>query len=98
MASFFKGSKSDQKSSRKRADYDLKVEQRVVTFAGDVPVRGTVRYIAEEKDSHGQLIVGLELVGTPIVTLSVNYKCVQVCETGNVNDFRDKGDDIHTTC
>ena len=48
-----------------------------MTFAGDVPVRGTVRYIAEEKDSHGQLIVGLELVSTPIVTLSVNYKCVQ---------------------
>ena len=77
MASFFKGSKSDQKSPRKRADYDLKIDQRVVTFVGDVPVRGNVRYIAEEKDSHGQLIVGLELVGTPIVTLSANYKCVQ---------------------
>lgn len=76
--SFLKGSKSDQKSPRKRADYDLRIDQRVVAFAEDVPVRGIVRYIADEKDSHGQLIVGLELVGTPTVTLSVNYKYVQV--------------------
>ena len=78
LPSFLKGFKSDQKSPRKRADYDLKIDQRVVTFAEDVPVRGIVRYIADEKDSHGQLIVGLELVGTPTVTLSVNYKYVQV--------------------
>ena len=35
-----------------------------MTFAGDYPVRGTVRYIGEDKDSNGQIrtIVGLELV------------------------------------
>ena len=35
-----------------------------MTFAGDAPVRGTVRFIDEDKGSHGQVhtIVGLELV------------------------------------
>ena len=40
------------------------INERVVTFAGVYPVRGTVRYIGEDKDSNGQIrtIVGLELV------------------------------------
>ena len=50
--------------SQKGSDCTVKIDERVVTFAGDAPVRGIVRYIGEDKDSHGQLhtIVGLELV------------------------------------
>ena len=49
-----------------------------MTFAGGVPVRGTVRYIGEEKDSHGQVhtIVGLELVsdiGNVVVTCRIHF-------------------------
>lgn len=42
----------------------VEINERVVTFAGDAPVRGTVRFIGEDKGSHGQVhtIVGLELV------------------------------------
>ena len=63
----FKGKNDyDQKVHipRKGGDYKVKIDERVVTFDGDVPVRGTVRYIGEDKDSHGQVhtILGLELV------------------------------------
>ena len=46
-------------------DIVVKIDQRVVTFVKDVPVRGTVRYVGEEKDSTGYVhtVVGLELVG-----------------------------------
>lgn len=54
--------KSDH--DRKAADCRVKMQERVVTFAGDTPVRGTVRYIGKDKDSRGQVhtVVGLELV------------------------------------
>ncbi|XP_022797607.1 putative U-box domain-containing protein 53 [Stylophora pistillata] len=44
-------------------DVVLKPDERVVTFINNSPARGTVRYIAEEKDSTGNsfIIVGLEL-------------------------------------
>ena len=47
-----------------------------MTFAGDVPVRGTVRFIGEDKDSYGQVhtIVGLELV-SDIVNVVVTSTC-----------------------
>ncbi|PFX21233.1 Ubiquitin carboxyl-terminal hydrolase CYLD [Stylophora pistillata] len=47
-------------------DVVLKPDERVVTFINNSPARGTVRYIAEEKDSTGNsfIIVGLELVGS----------------------------------
>ena len=52
--------------SFQRIDGVLKCDERVVTFINDSPARGTVRYIAEEKDSTGNsfIIVGLELVGS----------------------------------
>ena len=59
---------------RKGGDYKVKIDERVVTFAGDAPVRGTVRYIGEDKDSHGQVhtIIGLELVSD---TINVAVTC-----------------------
>ena len=44
-----------------------------MTFAGDAPIRGTVRYIGEDKRSDGQVHtnVGLELVGTL-------FRCIDV--------------------
>ena len=64
VPSFLKG-KNDQRLPLKRTDYELKIDQRVVTFTGDVPIRGIVRYIGEDIKSDGQVhtIVGLELVG-----------------------------------
>ena len=64
---------------RKRADYKVKIDERVVTFAGDVPVRGTVRYIGEDKDLSGQVhtVVGLELVSdivNLVVTCRIHFK------------------------
>ncbi len=49
----------------KENDKVLEFDQRVVTFIGDHPVRGTVRYIGEEIDPSGntRTIVGLEMVG-----------------------------------
>ena len=49
-----------------------------MTFAGDAPVRGTVRYIGKDKDSHGHVhtIVGLELVsdiGNVVVTCIIHF-------------------------
>lgn len=43
--------------------HEVNIDERVVTFAGDAPVRGTVGYIGEDKDSNGQIhtIVALEL-------------------------------------
>ena len=66
MPSFLKG-KNEQKSSRGKIDRVLKIDERVVTFIGDYPARGTVRYIGTEKDSSGnvQTIVGLEMVSNP---------------------------------
>ena len=67
IPSIFKGKNDHEQkvhAPRKGADYKVKTDERVVTFAGDVPVRGTVRYIGEDIDSHGQVhtVVGLELV------------------------------------
>lgn len=47
-----------------------------MAFAGDVPVRGTVRFIGEDKGSHGQVhtVVGLELV-SDIVNVVVTSTC-----------------------
>ena len=61
---FSKG-KKDESPPRKKTDIVLKVDQRVVAFVEDVPARGSVRYIGEEKDSSGYVhtIVGLQLVG-----------------------------------
>ena len=58
--SFLKG-KNDQSPQARTVDY-LSTDQRVVTFLedNDTPVRGTVRFIGEEKDAS---VVGLELVG-----------------------------------
>ena len=42
----------------------LKIDQRVVTFLEDkTPLRGTVRFIGEEKDGSRRILVGVELVG-----------------------------------
>ena len=62
ISSFWKG-KHEQRSFQE-IDGVLKTDERVVTFIRDSPVRGTVRYIGEEKDSTGNvfIIVGLELV------------------------------------
>ncbi|XP_078367475.1 ubiquitin carboxyl-terminal hydrolase CYLD-like [Oculina patagonica] len=62
VPSFLKG-KSEQKLHQDRTDKVLKIYQRVVAFIGDHPVRGTVRYIGEEKDPSGKThtIVGLEM-------------------------------------
>ena len=59
---FWKG-KNEEKLSQ-GFDPVLKIGQRVVTFIGDRPARGTVRYIGDEKVSSGNLqkFVGLELV------------------------------------
>lgn len=67
IPSFLKG-KNDQNVPQKRADYELEIGERVVTFDGDAPVRGTVRYIGEDKDSHGQVhtVLGLELVSETV--------------------------------
>ncbi|KAM7434485.1 protein linear deubiquitination [Porites harrisoni] len=68
IPSMFKGKKYHKQKvhiSQKGSDHTVKIDERVVTFAGDArPVRGIVRYIGEDRDSHGQLhtIVGLELV------------------------------------
>ena len=67
IPSIFKGKNDYEQKvhiSRKGSDHTVKINERVVTFAGDAPVRGTVRFIGEDKDSHGQAhtIVGLELV------------------------------------
>ncbi|CAH3020076.1 unnamed protein product [Porites evermanni] len=35
--------------------HEVNIDERVVTFAGDAPVRGTVGYIGEDKDSNGQI-------------------------------------------
>ena len=61
--SFLKG-KNDRSLQATTVD-TLKIGQRVVTFVqdNDNPVRGTVRFIGEEKDASGQVLVGLELVG-----------------------------------
>ena len=50
-----------------------------MAFPGDVPVRGTVRYIGEDKDSNGQVhtVVGLELVSdvvNVVVTCRIHFK------------------------
>ena len=56
----------------------MEINERVVTVAGDAPVRGTVRYIGKDKDSHGQVhtIVGLELVSdidNVVVTCRIHF-------------------------
>ena len=63
ILSFWKG-KQEQRSFQ-GIDGVLKMDERVVTFIKDSPARGSVRYIGEEKDSTGNvlIIVGLELVG-----------------------------------
>ena len=77
IPSFFKG-KNDQNVPQKRADCELEIDDRVVTFDGDAPVRGTVRYIGEDKDSNGQVhtVVGLELVSdTVIFCMKQSFVC-----------------------
>ena len=66
MPSFLK-KKNDQNSDQDRSDNLLEIDQRVVTFIGDCPARGTVRCIVKEKDSsrNWQTIVGLEMVSNP---------------------------------
>ena len=60
--SFLKG-KNDQ-SLQATIVETLKIGQRVVTFGedNDNPIRGTVRFVGEEKDTSGRVLVGLELV------------------------------------
>ena len=62
--SFLKG-ENDLKPFQARAVDFLGINQRVVTFLedNDTPVRGTVRFIGEEKHARGRVLVGLELVG-----------------------------------
>ena len=62
--SFSRKGKKEQKSPCKTIDNALQTDERVVTFREDYPVRGTVRYIGEEKDANGNVrtIVGLEMV------------------------------------
>ena len=53
-----------------------------MTFDDDVPVRGTVLYIGEDKDSHGQVstIVGLELVSdivNVVVTCRIHFNLLE---------------------
>ena len=64
VPSFLKG-KSERKSPQEKINQPLEIDQRVVTFIKDYPVRGTVRYIGKEEDTRGNMhvIVGLELVG-----------------------------------
>ena len=67
IPSLFKGKNDHEQQghiSRKGSDHKVRIDERVVTFAGDAFVRGIFRYIGENKDSHGQVhtIVGLELV------------------------------------
>lgn len=67
----FKGKNDNERKvhiPQKGGDYKVQIDERVVTFAGDAPVRGTVRYIGEDKDSHGQVhtIVGLDLVSLTV--------------------------------
>ena len=67
ISSIFKGKNDHERKvhiSLKGSDHTVKIDERVVTFAGDAPVREIVRYIGEDKDSNGQVhtIVGLELV------------------------------------
>lgn len=66
MPYFLKG-KSERKSFQERINQGLEIDQRVVTFIKDFPVRGTVRYIGNEEDGSGNVrtIVGLEMVGNP---------------------------------
>ena len=64
---------------RKGADYKVNIAERVVTFVGNTPVRGTVRYIGEDKDLHGQVhtVVGVELVSdivNVVVTCRIHFK------------------------
>ena len=64
VPSFLKG-RNERKSPQERINQPLEIDQRVVTFIKDYPVRGTVRYIGQEEDTRGNMhgIVGLELVG-----------------------------------
>jgi len=64
MPSFLK-LKNEGKSPQEKINQALEIDQRVVTFIKDYPVRGTVRYIGREEDASGNMrtIVGLELVG-----------------------------------
>ncbi|XP_022777778.1 ubiquitin carboxyl-terminal hydrolase CYLD-like [Stylophora pistillata] len=61
IRSFWKG-KLEHKSSR-GSNGVLKIDDRVVTFIGNIPARGTVRYLGQEKDSSGNdyIDVGLEM-------------------------------------
>ena len=61
---FFRG-KSDPKLPQPRNLYSIKTDQRVVTFDKGPPLRGTVRFTGDIKNSNGQvqIVVGLELVG-----------------------------------
>ena len=62
ISSFWKA-KCEQRSFG-GIDGVLKIDDRVVTFIKDIPARGNVRHIGEEKNSTGNvyIIVGLELV------------------------------------
>ena len=66
LPSFLKG-KNDQSLQATTVD-TLKIDERVVIFLedNDNPVRGTVRFIGEEKDASRRVLVGLELVGNII--------------------------------
>jgi len=72
--SFLKG-RGDQKQPRERIESALEIGQRVKTFIKDMPVRGTVCYIGDEKDSSGYVhrIVGLELVGNPYTYMFCSF-------------------------
>jgi len=64
VPSFLKG-KNERKSPPLKINQPLEIYQRIVTFIGGYPFRGTVRYIGQEEDASGNMctIVGLELVG-----------------------------------
>ena len=59
MPCFVKGKHKHLQSSQD------KIGQRVVTFIRDCPLRGTLRYIGEEKDVG--TIMGLEMVSNLIM-------------------------------
>ena len=79
IPALFKGKNDHERKvniPRKGGDYKVKIDERVVTFADDAPVRGIVRYVGEDKDSHGQVhtVVGLELVS--LTVSCYKYVCI----------------------
>ena len=75
-AAMFKGN-TDNTPAKERCDNVLEIDQRAVTFIGDFPFRGTVRYIGEEKDARGnvQTIVGLQMVRYFYLMREITAQC-----------------------